>query len=96
LSLLQDEEPDVRSRAANALGHLGQASSEVVSGLLSLLQDEEPDVRSRAANALGQLGQASSDMVVPILIEWLNQQTDAKGVKDVVNVLWRLVTGENG
>jgi hypothetical protein len=35
-------------------------------------------------------------MVVPILIEWLNQQTDAKGVKDVVNVLWRLVTGENG
>jgi len=44
----------VRSRAADALGKIGD--EKAIPGLLKLLEDSESDVRSRAADALGKIG----------------------------------------
>jgi HEAT repeat protein len=73
LSLLKDESSVVRSRAAEALGQLGNASDAVVNGLLSLLNDEDSKVRYDAAALLGQLGNAS-DAVVNGLLGLLNDE----------------------
>ena len=59
--LTDKDSSQVRSRAAEALGKLGNASPEVLQGLLALLTDQESQVRSRAAYALGNLGNASKD-----------------------------------
>jgi HEAT repeat protein len=66
---LQDEVPDVRVSAAEALGQL-QAQT-VTPILISLLQDEVPDVRVSAAEALGQL---QAQTVTPILISLLQDE----------------------
>ena len=67
LTLLKDDDSDVRSRAASALIQLGNGSPEVVSGLLTLLKDDDSNVRSRAASALGQLGNGSPEIVSGLL-----------------------------
>ena len=54
---------NVRSSAAASLGQLGNASTEVVAGLLSLLKDDDFHVRSSVAASLGQLGNASTEVV---------------------------------
>ncbi|MBD2024277.1 HEAT repeat domain-containing protein [Leptolyngbya sp. FACHB-711] len=65
--LLKDEDSNVRSGAASALGQLGQASESVMTTLLPLLKDEESRVRYSAAWALGELGQASESVVATLL-----------------------------
>ena len=68
LRLLSDKVPSVRSRAAEALGRLGQTSSVgVVEALLGLLADSDSSVRSKAAEALGRLGQISAEIVEALL-----------------------------
>ncbi|MBE9097956.1 HEAT repeat domain-containing protein [Vacuolonema iberomarrocanum] len=76
LGLLKDGDSNVRSRAAEALGGLGQDSDAAVSSLLGLLKDGDSNVRSRAAEALGGLGQGS-DAVVANLLELLKDETMA-------------------
>jgi HEAT repeat protein/cyclophilin family peptidyl-prolyl cis-trans isomerase len=51
---LEDEDAEVRSRAATALGRV--RSEAAVDGLVRSLKDSSPDVRSSAAFALGQIG----------------------------------------
>jgi HEAT repeat protein len=53
---LEDERPEVRGSAADALGKLGAQSPEVAALLKSLLADRSPHVRTRAAAALYRLG----------------------------------------
>ncbi len=67
LSLLQDKDSHVRSRAVYAVGKLGNASPQVVEALLSRLQDENSYVRSRAVYAVGKLGNASPQVVEALL-----------------------------
>jgi HEAT repeat protein len=56
LALLgSDEEPDLRSQAAAALGALG-AGDEVVPDLAAALDDSDSLVREEAARALGRIG----------------------------------------
>ncbi|MCP4285420.1 MAG: HEAT repeat domain-containing protein, partial [Gammaproteobacteria bacterium] len=56
IRLLTDSSETVRSRAASALGQIGDARA--VDGLLIALTDDTSDVRSRAASALRQIGDA--------------------------------------
>ncbi|MDZ8227735.1 NACHT domain-containing protein, partial [Nostoc sp. ChiVER01] len=51
---LQDEDSDVRRRAAQALGNIGK--QEAVSALINALQDEDSDIRWRAVQALRNIG----------------------------------------
>ncbi|MEM8807097.1 MAG: HEAT repeat domain-containing protein [Cyanobacteria bacterium P01_G01_bin.38] len=67
LPLLKDADLDVRSRAADALRNLGNASDIVVTGLLTLLKDTDSDVRSRGADAFRNLGNASDAVVFALL-----------------------------
>ena len=96
LFLLKDQDSSVRSSAAYTLGKLGRASNEVVSELLFLLKDQDSSMRSSAASALRQLGQVSSE-VVSRLVRWLEQEQEAEveGIKNAVDTLWQLVTGED-
>ena len=73
LSVLKDEDSDVRSSAAGCLGPLGSTSDAVIDGLLSALGDEDAEVRSCAAVSLGQLG-STSDAVVDSLLSALKDK----------------------
>ncbi|NEP26433.1 HEAT repeat domain-containing protein [Moorena sp. SIO3I6] len=79
LARLKDDDSDVRVRAADALGELGNSSETVVSALFARFQDENSDVRWRAAIALGRLGN-SSETVVNALLAKL--QDPDPGVRD--------------
>ncbi|MGH9822235.1 MAG: HEAT repeat domain-containing protein [Blastocatellia bacterium] len=50
---LRSPSPDLRWRAANALGRIGQNLAPAVPQLVSLLSDKEPLVRAHAAKTLG-------------------------------------------
>jgi HEAT repeat protein/GTPase SAR1 family protein len=63
LTLLRDEDSNVRFNAAMALGELGQGSEVVIQALLTLLRDENSYVRSNAASTLGKLGQGSEAVI---------------------------------
>jgi HEAT repeats/HEAT repeat len=63
LNLLKDEDSDVRSRAAVALGKLGDHSGALVKGLLQLLQDSDTEARSPAASVLGKFSDRSETVV---------------------------------
>ena len=56
-----------RASAAGVLGQLGQASDEVIQGLLTALKDVDKDVRFKAVYALGQLGRASDEVIQGLL-----------------------------
>ncbi|KKD36756.2 sister chromatid cohesion protein PDS5 [Limnoraphis robusta] len=66
VTVLTDENEDVREAAARALGNLGDTSPVVIAGLVACLQDENEPVCKAAARALGNLGDTS-----PVVIEGL-------------------------
>jgi HEAT repeat protein len=53
---LKDQDRDVRSIAAEALGKIGD--DKAIDALIMALKDEDRAVRSSAAEALGQIGSA--------------------------------------
>ena len=67
LALLQDEDPEVRWRAARALGELGNSSETIVSTLLAQLQNKNSEVRWKATRALGELGNSSETVLKSLL-----------------------------
>lgn len=67
LSSLQNSNEIVRRRAAQTLGQLGFASSNVVGALVFALQDGDVEVRCRAAESLGQLGQTSPEITTALI-----------------------------
>jgi HEAT repeat protein len=54
LSMLENEEPDLRMEAARAAGEL--EASQAVPRLVELLNDDDPDVRTSAIWSLSQIG----------------------------------------
>jgi hypothetical protein len=60
---LGDEDPELRWRAARALGAIGPDAADAVPDLTTALGDETPLVRAQAAYALGQMGEASKPSV---------------------------------
>jgi HEAT repeat protein len=67
LSLLKDDDSDVRDSASESLGKLGNASVEVLSELLNLLKDDDSNVRESAAIALGELENATAEVLSGLL-----------------------------
>jgi hypothetical protein len=65
VAALKDPKDDVRHRAADALGKIGDAA---VPALAAALNDPDKDVRRHAADALGKIG----DAAVPALAAALN------------------------
>ncbi len=77
-SLLSDEDSDVRSSAALALGEMSNSSSEIVAALLFLLSDKDSSVRFSAATALGQLRNPSPEVVTALLSLLSNKDLDMR------------------
>ena len=75
---LQDEEGPVRSRAAQSLGQLGQASPEVITALIQALQDEEWNVRRDAAQILGQIAPCDETIILPLWRGLLDPDNDVR------------------
>jgi len=71
--LLEDEIPDVRARAASALGQIN--SPLAVEALIGALADEIPEVRRRAALALNQFsGDAPLERLLDVLCKALGDR----------------------
>ncbi|MCI0621113.1 MAG: HEAT repeat domain-containing protein [Acidobacteria bacterium] len=70
---LDDEDENVRSVAARALGHYGALASQAVPKLVSALRSDEPEVQLQASTALLQIDPAQSQKVVPVLIQCVEQ-----------------------
>ena len=73
LQRLTDEDSDMRSTAARALGELKVKSDRVVNALLQRLTDEDLGVRQKAVGALGNL-KVTSDGVVDALVRSLTDE----------------------
>ena len=73
IKALGDEDGDVRTEAARALGLLGQPANAVLAALTKALHDEEAYVRCEAARALGLMGKPD-DAVLSTLSEALNDE----------------------
>jgi HEAT repeat protein len=72
LTILQDQEMEMREAAAQALGQIGNAST-IPQLITAMQEDKEYGVRRVAAAALGQIGDASA---VPYLTTALQQNQD--------------------
>ena len=69
---LQGGDPQVRLKAVEVLGRMGEGAQEAVPELMRLLNDPDVSVRKAAARALGQIGPAAKD-AVPALMQSLLQ-----------------------
>ncbi|CAF3721333.1 unnamed protein product, partial [Rotaria socialis] len=82
LTVLSDQDCDVRLCACNALGLLGEkaASKEVVKVLLAALSDQSCAVRVRACRVLGRLGKkaANEDVIKGLLTALSDQDCDVR------------------
>jgi HEAT repeat protein len=78
LAALRDEDADVRQKAALALGQLGAATPDVVSGLLAALRDNKWSVRGEAAEALGKLGAATPEVAAGLLAALRDNAQDVR------------------
>jgi len=78
ITALHDSEADVRFYAAESLGQLGQASSEVVAALVAALHDSDADVRLTAALSLRRLGQASPEVVAGLVAALHDSDADVR------------------
>jgi len=87
---LSDNDPFIRSVAAEVLGRLKERAA--VENLIALLKDHSKYVREKAAIALGHIGDRSA---VPALIEALNDESEEVRVT-VAGVLGRRIRGSKG
>ena len=94
VAALRDDKESVRSRAAASLGQLGQATPEVVSGLISALLDDDKDALSRAAKSLGQLRQAVPEVVSSLLSALRDDDAKVRIKAAAILVILRQATPE--
>lgn len=58
VAALDDENPDVRDHAVEALGYLGEDAASAADALEARVADEHPPLRLTAVSSLGQIGEA--------------------------------------
>ncbi|MBL9122522.1 MAG: HEAT repeat domain-containing protein [Planctomycetaceae bacterium] len=75
LTAMENRDPAVRARAAQAFARMGPEASAAVPALTRALQDRDPDVRKSAARALGQIGPAA-ESAIPALAVAMSQADD--------------------
>lgn len=68
ITMLTNANPQIRCRAAMALGMVGRPAEPAVAALVTALYDPDRNTRRAAADALGWIGQPT-DIVIPALIE---------------------------
>jgi HEAT repeat protein len=68
MEMLTNSNPQIRYRAAVALGLMGKAAEPAVPAIVSLLHDPDRNTRREAADALGWIGQ-QTDLAIPALIK---------------------------
>ncbi|MBD1906451.1 HEAT repeat domain-containing protein [Trichocoleus sp. FACHB-832] len=80
-NILKDQKMDasVRSRAAEALGNLGETAKPYIPDLLNILKDQKVDasVRGSAAEAIGNLGETAKPYIPDLLNILKDQKVDA-------------------
>lgn len=72
IKALKDSDPEVRQKAANALGAIGPAAKAAIPSLIHALGDKNWALRAAAAGALGGIGPQTKE-VVPSLIRVLKE-----------------------
>jgi cyclophilin family peptidyl-prolyl cis-trans isomerase/HEAT repeat protein len=83
-ALVADSSPQVRARAALALGRIGDAAD--VDALAALVSDPSADVRATAAFALGLVGQASASRALAGLLEDPEPEVRARAGEALIRI----------
>lgn len=78
MKALQDADPKVRTRAAQAFARMGPEASDAVPALTRALADKDPDVRRYAARALGQIGPAAETAIPALVMAMSEPEEDEK------------------
>ena len=78
----KQENPEVRSYAAWALGEIGEGTAEDIKALMSIVKDKQdnPEVRSSAAYALSSIGEGTAEDV-KALVGVVKDKQDNSGVR---------------
>ena len=69
ITALADDDPAVRSRAADDLGTLGESAAEAIPHLIEAMRDTYEPVRLNAAYTLGMIGEPAVPALVALLDE---------------------------
>ncbi|MGI5992664.1 MAG: HEAT repeat domain-containing protein [Methanosarcina sp.] len=105
IKALKDDNPQVRSLAALALGRIGD--QKAVDSLIEVLDDPSPEVRMSAAFSLGSLGAAEAvepliellkdenENVVLSAVSSLGELRDPRAVEPICEVLNGILNGNN-
>jgi HEAT repeat protein len=86
---LQDKSPDLRRKAAEALGRIGPDAKAAVPALTKTLKDTLPEARVNAARALHRIDPATDKSTVTVLVEllsddgYLNQKSAVEGLAEL-------------
>jgi len=75
---LGDNDSNVRSKAAESLGKLGNSNPEVVFALIKSLGDKDTYVRREAAESLGKLGNSNPEVVFALIKSLGDKDTDVR------------------
>ena len=81
IDALKHKKPEVRSTAADALGHIGPAASAAAPHLIRMLKnDDDRDVRYRAVRALHTF-EKKAKPAIPTLIEIINNARESESTR---------------
>lgn len=73
ISLLTNQDPYIRYRAAEGIGEAKEKGKNAVPTLIQIIHDPEPDVREKVAFALGEIGKPAS-LATNELVKLLNDE----------------------
>ncbi|MCE9546481.1 MAG: HEAT repeat domain-containing protein [Planctomycetia bacterium] len=89
-TLLTDKEPEVRRRAAYALGQQGPSAAAAVPALIKALDDRHLEVSWYAADALGRIGPAAAPAVEPLVKAMESPENDQELRRNAARALGRI------
>jgi len=89
--LKKDENTFIRANAADALGSVQPATTEIIQALVRALSDLEESVRGSAADSLGRLGMASREAIRP-LFNASREDKDALARKKASDALFQIAS----
>lgn len=91
ITMLTNANPQIRCRAAMALGMVGRPAEPAVAALVIALHDPDRNTRRAAADALGWIGQPT-DIVIPALIEAFADRDVESAAIDSLGVMGKRAT----
>jgi HEAT repeat protein len=92
---LRDPDANIRTKAVNKLGNVGDADPQAFAAILSALHDEAPGVRKAALRALPKFGKRAGEATA-LVEEMAARDADSEVAADAAKLLESLREGRSG